>query len=294
MSANYRCWLSALWFTTFGLAAAWVVRPLGAEPPAPPALKSQIVRWDDAKSHVGDWGEMRRYFGGQTSATKDVLVAVAVVQPGKAVHYAHRHAEEEYLALVEGTGVWSLDGKDSPAQRGDILYVEPWVYHGLTNTGDKPLTFLVVRYNGKGAPPPAQPDDRPNELKPQAAAGATPAPRPANVTGSVTLDGKPLAGATIVFTPVKEGRPASAVTDAQGRYSFSTSAKDTSISPGVYRVTITEGDSQDPAKPNQPKLDRVAPGNPAIPAQFSTPETTALTAEVKLGANDFVFALSTQ
>ena len=136
-----------------------------AAEPAAEHLKSQIVPWDAARPHTGDWGEMRRYFTGQTRATKDVLVAVAVVQPGKTVHKAHRHAHEEYLAIVEGSGVWSLDGKESPAKRGDILYVEPWVYHGVTNTGDEPLIFLVVRYNGKGVDTPAQPDDRPNELE---------------------------------------------------------------------------------------------------------------------------------
>lgn len=127
-------------------------------------LKSQVVRWDDARSHVADWGEMRRYFGGKTFATKDVLVAVAVVQPGKAVHKAHRHAQEEYLVVSEGRGTWSLDGKEFPAEKGDVLYAEPWVYHGLTNTGDKPLVFLVIRYNGKGVATPPKPDDRPNEL----------------------------------------------------------------------------------------------------------------------------------
>ena len=94
-----------------------------------------------------------------------LLVAVAVVQPGKSVHKAHRHAQEEYLAVVQGTGPWSLDEKEFAAERGDILYVKPWVYHGLTNTGDEPLIFLVVRYNGKGVPTPPKPDDRPNELK---------------------------------------------------------------------------------------------------------------------------------
>jgi mannose-6-phosphate isomerase-like protein (cupin superfamily) len=144
------------------LAGAYMTR---AAEPATENLKSQIVPWDDARPHTGDWGEMRRYFTGQTGATKDVLVAVAVVQPGKTVHKAHRHAHEEYLAIVAGAGVWSLDGKESPAKRGDILYVEPWVYHGVTNTGDEPLIFLVVRYNGKGVDVPPQPDDRPNELE---------------------------------------------------------------------------------------------------------------------------------
>lgn len=293
MFADYRGWVAALLFSTLGLGAGWAARSSGAEPPAAPALKSQIVRWDDAKSHTGDWGEMRRYFGGQTSATKDVLVAVAVVQPGKAVHYAHRHAEEEYLALVEGTGVWSLDGKDTPAQRGDILYVEPWVYHGLTNTGETPLIFLVVRYNGKGTPPPAQPDDRPNELKPQAKADATSVPQPTKVTGRVTLDGQPLADARIVFTPQK-GRAASGATDAQGRYSLSTFAKDDGALPGVYRVTITAQDSQDPAEPKRPEPNRAAPGRPAIPARYSDPRTTGLTTEVRAGANVFDFDLSTR
>ena len=127
------------------------------------ASSSGIVSFDDAKTNQADWGEMRRYFTGETAGTKDVLTAVAVVKPGKAVHRAHRHAEEEYLILVEGSGTWSLDGKESPAKRGDILYAEPWVYHGLTNTGSEQLVFVVVRFNSKGVKIPPRPDNRPDE-----------------------------------------------------------------------------------------------------------------------------------
>jgi len=78
---------------------------------------------------------------------------------------AHRHAEEEYLVVARGSGTWFLDDKEFPAKLGDILYVEPWVYHGLTNTGDGPLIFVVVRFNGKGVKLPPRPDDnRPDEL----------------------------------------------------------------------------------------------------------------------------------
>lgn len=148
-----------------GLAVLLAMRgPTPAAQAKPQMLKSQILGWDDARPHLADWGQMRIYFTGETSATKDVLTAVAVVEPGKAVHRAHRHAQEEYLVLVEGSGTWSLDGKESPAKRGDVLFVEPWVYHGLTNTGDQRLVFVVVRYNGKGVPVPPRPDDRPDEL----------------------------------------------------------------------------------------------------------------------------------
>jgi mannose-6-phosphate isomerase-like protein (cupin superfamily) len=130
----------------------------------PRLLNSQVIGWDTAQSYQADWGQMRTYFRGETPGTKDVLTAVAVVEPGKAVHRSHRHAEEEYLAVVTGSGSWFLAGKEFSAQRGDILYVEPWVYHGLTNTGNEPLIFVVVRYSAKGTKPPPRPDNRKDEL----------------------------------------------------------------------------------------------------------------------------------
>jgi mannose-6-phosphate isomerase-like protein (cupin superfamily) len=144
------------------MQAGWLLAE-AAKPKQRP-LKSGVVAFDEARLHRADWGEMRFYYTGETFGTKNVLTAVATVKPGEAVHRAHRHAEEEYLVVAEGSGTWSLDGKEFPAKRGDVLYTEPWVYHGLTNTGDKPLVFLVVRFNGKGVELPPRPDDRPDEL----------------------------------------------------------------------------------------------------------------------------------
>ena len=162
--ARQLAWSAGIGIAILGPALA-IDDPTAAAGEVPGPLKSQVVRWDEAPSHQAEWGEMRRYFQGQTFGTKDMLTAVAVVAPGKAVHRAHRHAQEEYLVVVEGSGTWHLDGKELPAQRGDALYVQPWVYHGLTNTGDEPLIFLVVRYNAKGVDVPPPPDDRPHELE---------------------------------------------------------------------------------------------------------------------------------
>lgn len=165
MFANARKLISSLVLCAVGLAVGlFIGYPTDAADSKPRLLKSRVVSWNDAKLHEDDWGRMRFYFRGQTRSTKDVLIAVAVVEPGKTVHRAHRHSMEEYLILVSGSGTWSLDGKEFPAVLGDILYVEPWVYHGLTNTGQTPLIFVVVRYNPKGLDIPPKPDDRPNEL----------------------------------------------------------------------------------------------------------------------------------
>ena len=147
------------YFTASGHDAGAAGRP-GGQP-----LRSQVVSWDRAPAHRAEWGQMRFYFRGQTGGTERVLVAAAVVKPGQAVHKAHRHAEEEYLYLADGEGTWHLAGREIPAKKGDMLYVEPWVYHGLTNTGESPLVFVVFRYQSKGLPTPRRPDDRPDELR---------------------------------------------------------------------------------------------------------------------------------
>jgi quercetin dioxygenase-like cupin family protein len=163
----FRLMLRSVLRRSLALVAALAILAVAASAaePGPGELKSGVIRFDEAKANTADWGSMHRYFAGKTFATEGAFVAVAVIEPGKAVHKEHRHAEEEYLAVVEGSGTWSLEGKKFPAQRGDILYVEPWVYHGLTNTGDERLIFLVIKYNGKGVAKLPQPDDRPNELE---------------------------------------------------------------------------------------------------------------------------------
>ena len=165
MSTTAKRLTSSLALCGAGFAAALLVLyPLDAADPKPKPLESQVLGIHDAPSFDADWGKMHTYFRGETFSTKDMLTAVAVVEPGKAVHRSHRHPHEEYLVVVRGSGTWSLDGKEIPAKQGDVMYVRPWVYHGLTNTGSERLGFLVIRYNGKGVEPPPRPDDEPDEL----------------------------------------------------------------------------------------------------------------------------------
>jgi len=120
-------------------------------------ILSKVLRWDEAASSRDRWGEMRKYFTGEGHGVKDLFTAVAVIKPGEALHKAHRHAEEEFLFIAEGSGTWHLNGKDLPLRKGDILYVEPWIAHGFTNTGSEPVTFFVIKWNGKGVPVPQEP-----------------------------------------------------------------------------------------------------------------------------------------
>ena len=112
-----------------------------------PALQSAIVSEDRAVvADSGAWGEFRSHFAGPTSGTADVLAGHADIKAGTENHPPHTHADEEFLYLVEGSGTWTLDGKQYPAKAGDVLYSAPHVSHGLKNTSGAPLRFFVVKW----------------------------------------------------------------------------------------------------------------------------------------------------
>jgi quercetin dioxygenase-like cupin family protein len=148
-----------------GFASAWLLlpqRPGHAQTEEPLArtekpLASGLVRGQDAVPTRGEWGEWRRYFRGETHGTKDMVVLVVTLKPGQAPHPPHRHAEEEFMILAEGTGTWHLAGKEIRARKGDVVYAAPWSMHGLKNTGDAPLTYYMVKWNNKGVKAPEKP-----------------------------------------------------------------------------------------------------------------------------------------
>lgn len=139
----------------FAVSWAGALALAGSEPPK---IETGIKSIGDARLVEGDWGQFFIHFEGETYGTTDNFAGIATVKPGESVHPAHRHAEEEYLAILEGSGVWRLDGKEYPAKQGDVLFVEPWVWHGLVNTGDTPLTFFVVKWNAKGVEKVPEPE----------------------------------------------------------------------------------------------------------------------------------------
>jgi quercetin dioxygenase-like cupin family protein len=116
-----------------------------------------LVRLEEAVPTRGEWGEWHRFFRSDTHGTKDMIVLAVTLKPGQAPHPPHRHAEEEFMILADGSGTWTLNGKEVAAKKGDVVYAAPWTMHGLKNSGDSPLTYYMVKWNNKGVPPPVDP-----------------------------------------------------------------------------------------------------------------------------------------
>ncbi len=120
------------------------------------SIKTAVVAAKDAKVETFEWGQLMTYYSGDSYSTKDSLTAVAIINPGMEIHPPHDHSEEEYLMVLEGNGTWTVNDSDFPAQAGDVLYAAPWDLHGIKNTGDTPLSFVVFKWNPKPVEPKAK------------------------------------------------------------------------------------------------------------------------------------------
>ena len=117
-------------------------------------------------------------------------------------------------------------------------------------------------------------------------------PRLAQVTGTVTYQGKPLPGAYVGFAPEKPGeRAASGSTDSQGQYRLTTFTNFDGAVLGKHKVMIrAEEPPDDPTKAaDDITLKR---GKLLTPRKYTDPETSGLSADVADQHNVINFDLS--
>ena len=95
-----------------------------------------------------------------------------------------------------------------------------------------------------------------------------------HVTGVVSIDGQPLAGARVLFRP-EHGRPSSGVTDADGRYTLQYKAGKSGAMRGKHSVSITTvADASDDAAGTSREI---------VPARYNEMTSLTATVDVKIG-----------
>ena len=104
------------------------------------------------------------------------------------------------------------------------------------------------------------------------------------VSGVVTLDGKPLPGMMVTFTPDK-GRSSFGMTNENGRYELQYLRDTKGAKIGKHKVSVTtpEGDDSDPEVPRVKET---------VPEKYN--EKTELSAVVEPGENTFDFQLTSK
>lgn len=121
-------------------------------------LVSHIYKKAEVKKSTGSWGSIYMYTSDSTSTygTESMLTAELEFLPGKQLQPPHQHANEEFQYIIDGSGTWFLNGKETSIQKGDLMYAKPWDMHGISNTGADTLKFFVMKWINKGVPKPEQ------------------------------------------------------------------------------------------------------------------------------------------
>jgi len=82
-------------------------------------------------------------------ADKDFLdgrtLKLSVVAPHSATHLPHKHIEDEFFFVLEGTAEFYLDGKTKTAEPYTSFYCPSNSEHGIRNIGDTELKYLVIK-----------------------------------------------------------------------------------------------------------------------------------------------------
>lgn len=123
-------------------------------------------------------------------------------------------------------------------------------------------------------------------------AGCNSGPERAEVTGTVTLDGKPVPGAVITFYPEDpQGTTSYGATDYEGKYRLMYTFDKYGALPGKYQVGLEVRQiSKKEAENLRAEGQTVPETKIVLPQKYKDP--AALSAEVKSGSNTIDFPLT--
>lgn len=84
------------------------------------------------------WFADKNFIDGRT-------LKMSVVAPHSATHEPHKHQEDEFFFVLEGTAEFYLDGKTKIAEPYSSFYCPSNSEHGIRNVGETILKYLVIK-----------------------------------------------------------------------------------------------------------------------------------------------------
>jgi XRE family transcriptional regulator, regulator of sulfur utilization len=117
-----------------------------AQAPAPPSMRSRVFEWGHLKPEPTKAGERREVFDAPTATLERFASHVTTLNPGQALHPAHKHPEEELMIVKEGTIEATLNGKPTRVETGGMIFCASNEMHGLRNVGTTRATYYVVKW----------------------------------------------------------------------------------------------------------------------------------------------------
>ena len=108
-------------------------------------LPNTVVDPEAAPLKKLPFGDVHVYFEGATDQVRSMIGGSLLLGVGKS-DPPHRHEEEEFMVIAEGTAEILVDGKTVRVKPGSMMFCAANKTHGISNTGKVAVLFYYYKW----------------------------------------------------------------------------------------------------------------------------------------------------
>lgn len=110
-------------------------------------IPTTVYDWNKLEVVKTNSGERRQIIEGKTTVLNYLEIHATTLNPGKAPHGSHVHADMEELIIVkEGLIEQDINGIKKTLGPGSVILVLPGDDHGIWNAGETVATYYIIRW----------------------------------------------------------------------------------------------------------------------------------------------------
>lgn len=94
--------------------------------------------------HLLEKRGVNRFWVSDDLADDKLSVHISLVQGGQRAHPPHVHDGVEAFFILEGQGALEIGDERIPLAANEGIVLNPATLHGLVNTGQTPLRYMVI------------------------------------------------------------------------------------------------------------------------------------------------------
>jgi len=141
-------WLAAQTAPTSSAASTTTPATAMTTPGKVPVEKmaSQVILWENQKFTPTATGARVTVFDAPTPTLDKFHCHISTLNPGENTGALHRHPQEEFIVIKEGTLEVNIDGKKQTATPGSMIFYAANENENMTNIGKVPATYYVIQF----------------------------------------------------------------------------------------------------------------------------------------------------
>jgi len=111
---------------------------------------SKVYPWSSLEVIKEETRDRRQIIDGSSAGLTSLEIHASTLEPGKAPHASHTHADEEEVIIVkEGKLQSTIKDKTRILGAGSVALAIPGEEHGFVNGGDSQTTYYILKFKSK-------------------------------------------------------------------------------------------------------------------------------------------------